>query len=367
METNMISAIPNQNNIYWLTNNSEYRLSEENLQSISELPKAVYTIVYDNRKSEYYLKKFAEKFEFNFKIYDLETELIDHIMKTFHNTNKNLGMLFSGKKGTGKTVTAKILANKMNLPVIIINNFEDEELIQFLIDINTECVYLFDEFDKNFDISNKSCAKLLAFMDGVYLNNKRRIFILTSNSDELNRNMESRPSRIRYSVNFDNISLEIVTKYLEENLLYKEFTNDIIEFINQSDIVTIDTLKEIVTEVNIHNKSIKEFGSIFNVCSGDYSYVCFYSFAYTDKEYTLEEFKKDIEEYKRTKDLNNKLYQQNIVLSNSILEYQKGDKLNSFFGKIITPINKDGFLISTDSSETYLIYILNPDFKPNLF
>lgn len=50
-----------------------------------------------------------------FKIYGMESKLIEHVMRTFENTTSNLGMLFNGIKGTGKTITAKIIANRTNL------------------------------------------------------------------------------------------------------------------------------------------------------------------------------------------------------------------------------------------------------------
>ena len=73
-----------------------------------------------DRFENIYLEEYAPEFHFDFKVYGLEHDFIDHVMKTFENTTSNLGILLNGTKGTGKTVTAKILANKMNLPVIIV-------------------------------------------------------------------------------------------------------------------------------------------------------------------------------------------------------------------------------------------------------
>ena len=53
------------------------------------------------------LKKLCDKFEFNYKIYDVGcNDLFDTIQKTwesdeFVEKNKNLGIIFSGYKGTG--------------------------------------------------------------------------------------------------------------------------------------------------------------------------------------------------------------------------------------------------------------------------
>lgn len=57
----------------------------------------------------------TDKFVFPYKMYGLQNEFIDHVIKTYHATEGNLGIMLTGTKGTGKTVTAKELANKLNL------------------------------------------------------------------------------------------------------------------------------------------------------------------------------------------------------------------------------------------------------------
>ena len=62
------------------------------------------------------LLKIADKFSFNFKIYDLGIDDTIRKIKTTWNSdifvdgNKNLGVIFNGLKGTGKTIAAKILS-----------------------------------------------------------------------------------------------------------------------------------------------------------------------------------------------------------------------------------------------------------------
>ena len=84
----------------------------------------------------FYLTKIEDQFEFSHKLYGLETSLIDRIVRTWDGTNKNLGVLLNGLKGTGKTVTSKVICNTVQLPVILINmNPEGGGIPEFLNEI----------------------------------------------------------------------------------------------------------------------------------------------------------------------------------------------------------------------------------------
>lgn len=72
------------------------------------------------------LQRIADTFEFNFKIYELGCdEMLKTIKKTWESDvfvkgEKNLGVIFNGLKGTGKTLSAKLLCNALDLPVVIV-------------------------------------------------------------------------------------------------------------------------------------------------------------------------------------------------------------------------------------------------------
>ena len=49
-------------------------------------------------------------------------KFIDKVLRTFNSVSKNTtGVLLSGLKGSGKTLTAKMLALKSNIPIIIVD------------------------------------------------------------------------------------------------------------------------------------------------------------------------------------------------------------------------------------------------------
>ena len=144
----------NTPSIVWLKNRRVLKQVDNTIQVVDTLPRRVYSMGYDSDRHEIFLEDFADQFHFDFKIYGMESKLVEHIMRTFENTASNLGILFNGVKGTGKTITAKIIANKTNLPVILINA-PYPGLADFISKINCPCVLFFDEFEKNFDTSKE--------------------------------------------------------------------------------------------------------------------------------------------------------------------------------------------------------------------
>lgn len=206
----------------------------------NHLPVGVYNI----HLTGFHLERYADKFPH--KIYGLQREFIDHVTKTFRSTEGNLGILLTG---TGKTVTAKELANQLNLPVIIVKDMDDnnQSMIEFLSDIDGDCILFLDEFEKNFDEEDST---ILQIMDGVY--NSRKVFLLTTNTLQVNENMIGRPSRIRYVKEFGNLDLGTVNEYLDDELKIPEARQNLLSFIDSLAISTIDILKAITSEVNIH-------------------------------------------------------------------------------------------------------------------
>ena len=201
------------------------------------------------------LVKLADSFQFNFKIYDLGIEdIMQKIEKTwnsdvFVNGDKNLGVIFNGLKGTGKTIGAKILSNRMGIPVILVNA-PYNGLLDFIQSLCSECVVLIDEAEKTF---HENGEILLKMIDGVY-NEKRKLYLLTTNNLYLDSNLLGRPGRIRYIKQFGNLNPNAIKEYLNDNLNDKSKAEDVIKAVDTLEISTIDILKAIVDEVNIHGE-----------------------------------------------------------------------------------------------------------------
>ena len=204
------------------------------------------------------LRKISDKFEFNFKIYDLDScnDFLDTIQKTwesdlFIENNKNLGVILNGTKGTGKTLSSKILCNKLGLPVIMITQVIDD-MISFIQSLTFECIIFIDEAEKTFK-KGEDDELLVKLIDGVY-NKSRKLYILTTNKLDINENLLGRPGRIRYIKEYGNLSEKAVLEFLDDNLKVPEQRENILGVVDLLEISTIDILRNIVEEVNIHGE-----------------------------------------------------------------------------------------------------------------
>lgn len=233
-------------------------VSEFNEERVATLPVGVYLLVVTPKG--FALKNEFKNFTFNYKIYGTETKLIERVKKTYDLSRGNLGMLFNGERGTGKTVTAKQICNKLKLPVIIINSkIENCEL--FVNSINQDIIVFIDEYEKIF----KEESEMLTIMDGAINSIYRRVFILTTNNLYINENMIQRPGRIRYLKTFGNMASNVVEDVVDDLLKHKQFKDDILHFISGLELITIDIVKSIILEVNMHREGPDKFKNVFNV------------------------------------------------------------------------------------------------------
>lgn len=237
------------------------------------LPKGIYEV--RESMAGYYLNKLGDSFVFNYKLYGINNEFIDHFIKTYNNTTGNLGVLFNGIKGTGKTVTAEELCNQLGLPVIIVKSCKEaDDMLKFLAtQINFDCIFFFDEYEKEF----KESSSVLSFMDGVHNSRYRKVFLLTTNELEINNNLLGRPSRIRYVRSFGNLPEETTLELLNDILIDKSAVEPVLDLIRQMQIITVDLVKALAQEVNIHGKDkIDLIRKNFNLEFSDFTYLVEY-------------------------------------------------------------------------------------------
>lgn len=246
----------------WNAQGSTYFPSEVTSQ-VNKLTPGVYMVKYHDMMGPF-LNKTAEDFAFPYKIYGMEHEFIERVIKTWEHTHGNMGILMNGVKGTGKTVTAKLLANQMRLPVLVITH-PHPSFIGFLNDIQQDIVVLIDEFEKVYEDRSRT---LLSIMDGVHNSSKRIMFLLTTNELNIDRNLLQRPSRIRYVKTFDDMTLDVIMEVVDDLLIHKHLREQTIKFISELQIITMDLVKAVINEVNIHEEDPETFKDIFNV-TGD--------------------------------------------------------------------------------------------------
>lgn len=215
----------------------------------------VFQIVVDPDTRRLGLGKISDTFEFNFKIYDLGCEdIFQRVITTwfsdsFIRDGKNLGVIFNGLKGTGKTIAAKLLSNRLGLPVIVVSK-PISGLLEFIQSLCFECIVLIDEAEKTFDDESETLLKMI---DGVY-NNSRKLYLLTTNELTVDENLLGRPGRIRYIKQFSNLTIKAVNDYIEDNLIDKSLRAQVVRILDKLSISTIDILKSLVEEANIYGE-----------------------------------------------------------------------------------------------------------------
>jgi hypothetical protein len=242
----------------WLDIDNRLYLSNPAVES-ETLSNGVYRLEMDPYE-RLYLSRVFDAFTFDYKVYGLETAFVDRVVKTYANTKGNLGVLLNGVRGTGKTVSSKIIANSLNQPVVIVDA-PFGGAVDFLSAIPQDITIFLDEYEKTF----KESSVMLTIMDGVLNSDYRRVFLLTTNDLFVERNLLQRPSRVRYMKSFEDLSPKIVEEIVDDYLIHPQFKQDMMKFVSCLELITVDIVKAIIQETNIHEESPYEFADLFNV------------------------------------------------------------------------------------------------------
>ena len=137
------------------------------------------------------------RYEFPYKIYGHTDDIVKRVKAAWAASPSNLGVLLNGIKGTGKTISAQLLANwavDNNLPVLVVR--DPIPLAEVLEAVKQDIVIIFDEFEKT-HAKKEDQQNLLSTIDGMSRHQRRRLLIFTANHKSLDENFVDRPRRIR--------------------------------------------------------------------------------------------------------------------------------------------------------------------------
>ena len=232
-----------------------YRIFGDGLKVEGKLPAGTYDVLF-SEMSGYSLIKRAD-FETTTKVYGPHKDLVNQMITRYEQFNSNFGVILGGRKGTGKTMTARLLSEAFkakDIPTIIISK-ATPGLPDFIQSIEQEVFILFDEFEKVFPKGNSDTKDLqsqfLPVFDG--LSNTKHFYMITINDyNKLNDYFLGRTGRFYYNIRFDAIGKDEIAEILNDKL-DKSLKHDInrLSFILSIIDVNYDQLMSIIKELNL--------------------------------------------------------------------------------------------------------------------
>lgn len=236
---------------------SSNTLTLSNAESLQEkLEKGVYILKYNERVGEYYLTK-TENFKLPTKIYG-KHEIVKRWLKSWQESSKNLGILLSGLKGSGKTIAAQMLCLESDSPVILINDIivNITDFSDFITSpVFNNSILFFDEFEKVFS-NYQQQEELLSLIDGPFAT--KLLWLFTVNENKLSSYFYNRLGRIKYRKAYNRLEDDVILDIIDDLLINKDHKEELLSVINSLDVVSMDILINIIKDMNLFNESVKE-------------------------------------------------------------------------------------------------------------
>lgn len=241
-----------------------------------KLPLGVYLTQFNDSTGEYYLVA-KESFKLPNKVYG-DHSIVHRWLKSWkHNSEKNLGILLSGLKGTGKTITAQKFCIEAKMPVILVdsphgggyakgfNNFISNPIF-------SNSIVFIDEFEKVYDARDEQ-VELLGLLDGAFMT--KLIFLLTVNNTHLNEYLNNRLNRIKYHKAYRDLEPEVVEEVIEDLLVDKTHKDSIYKFFEKINLCTFDLLVNLIKEMNLFGEDAIACGAHLNLSVQEKSYAVY--------------------------------------------------------------------------------------------
>lgn len=231
----------------------QYDFYGDSLKVYDVLPAQTYQVIF-SPKEGFHLGKYSEVDTSEPKIYGPHVVKVEKVFNAYKSMTRNLGVILSGAKGIGKTLFAKLLAQKAleeGYPLIVVDAYYPG-IASFLEQIDQKVMILFDEFEKTFKKVDgvEPMNEMLPLFDGLTGGNK--LFVVTCNEIRgLNDFLVNRPGRFHYHFRFEYPLPEEIADYLHDKLS-EEYYREIPAVINFSRKVSLnfDCLRAIAFELN---------------------------------------------------------------------------------------------------------------------
>jgi hypothetical protein len=232
---------------------------DEALDLHRTLPPGTYTVKQHPITGQFFLE-IIKNYSIEGKVYGSTNTSAQRVLNTFRDRPNSTGALFSGLKGSGKTMESKLLSHlareNYGIPTIVVNDaFSGDNFNKFIQAIDQEAIILLDEFEKVYD--QKSQQEMLTLLDGLYPSKK--LFVLTCNDKyRINDLMTNRPGRIFYHKKFAGLDRQFIQEYCEDVLINKENIPGVLKVSMAFKEFNFDMLKALVEEMNRYNETAPE-------------------------------------------------------------------------------------------------------------
>ena len=204
------------------------RIFTDDLTVEDKIPVGTYRIEF-SQMTGYSLSK-VKNFEHTGKVYGRHLELVDKMIDRYTKSDRNFGAILGGRKGTGKSLSARILSEKLrslDIPTILVTE-NTPGLPRFLQSIEQPVLILIDEFEKIFiydqENNEDDQSQFLSIFDGMTSN--RHFYLITINDyDRLNPYFQGRTGRFYYDITFDRLTLDEIHHFMIDNAQTYEASN----------------------------------------------------------------------------------------------------------------------------------------------
>lgn len=233
-------------------NNINFKFNTDGLE-YDLIPGTVYNIIVDRYTDTVSLQE-SGKLPLPSKVYytSRDERFIDKVINSYNLSESGFtGVMLAGLKGSGKTVMAKMIANKSGLPIINIDKNIRPYILRKLVEKlgDTSICFLFDELDKI--LADYDDSVLLQILDGSDTKGKHMILFTCNDDDEISEYLIDRCSRIRYWREFNEMPPSLIMEVLNDKLNDKKEVKSLTDFIKDNfEVCSFDNISSFVKEAN---------------------------------------------------------------------------------------------------------------------
>jgi hypothetical protein len=258
-----------------IKNDRNYKVIAGNAVSVLDtLPPGIYELAF-SKETGYSLDEIDTSFSITKRLYGHVESITSRVLTSFEKTEGSLGVLISGPKGLGKSLTVRNICKEAlgrGLPVILVKvNYGN--IVPYIDTICQPCVLVMDEFEKLYpkenkrdhdDLEGQDC--MLNLFDSTY--KAKKLFLLTCNNIyDISEYLLNRPGRIHYHFKTARLTIKEITEYSTDNLPPElhSMISDICALGAKISDFSYDMLRSIIFELRMFGCTLEEAQQVLNI------------------------------------------------------------------------------------------------------